>query len=595
MASGVAGGVGGVGIRGGAGVGVGGAGFFGGSALTEGDLSRVARQDGTRATEEQRKATEAARKSAEATRQANQELLLFVSSLENLSPTLGGLARTAVNIRSSIALLSNPSTGVLGQLSGAFGIAGAAISAVSIVSDVLGSVFGKAERNAKALQRAETALLNIRRQQIQEAVNTLQSRVSQNLADIEFREFRENVQLSIGQVLAGAFQNTSFAEFLPGPGTNLNELTNERVNQILLDAARYAGQNSELRSIVQEVQREIIQRQRSIAQAEIEIRREQAQLIIKEIERQRREVLDHIRNAEEAQRQATTRAVSLTFDLLEADLRTQYTRQFVQAGSSPSAREATRENLFRDIETLRGGESQTLTRELDNISQTFNQQRDEAAAHFDALQMGVELAISDLSLDFDTALQTHVTAELMKLNEAQPTFLEALAQIATNFATQWIDTIQPGIDEFYKTEVVAPVTDIMNGLLGDGSPMITQLNQMDTNLGTQLFNNGTFAINSAIDIQNSITRDVNNLATSIPTSLATALSNAPFPTPQVTVNPGATYVTVNVDQSGNQTETVNQDDDVITENPTPTGPTPRPVRTFKPPVPQPKPFNPAAL
>ena len=517
------------------------------------------------------------REAAAATRQANQELLLFISSLESLHPTLGGLARTAINVQSSIGLLSNPSTGLLGQFAAGFGIAGAAISVGLPLLTGLADALDIGKSAADRMREAEERLA----QQREQNAERLTGAFNEALETVRFNELVAGYQFSIAGFLSQAFQGIEGRQIqqltgLPAGTQELEGLSANFIIQALQSA--YGRADEEVQPLIRNITREVIQRQRSIAQAEIDVRREQAQIIIKEIERQRREVLDHIRNAEEAQRQATTRAVSLTFDLLEADLRTQYTRQFVQAGSSPSAREATRENLFRDIETLRGGESQTLTRELDNISQTFNQQRDEAGAYFDALQSGVELAINDLSLDFDTALQTHVTAELMKLNEAQPTFLEALNQIAPNFATQWVDTIQPGIDEFMKMTIAEPIVDIITRLKSSVD--------LDS-LGIQF---GIFNLDKTVLDGN--------------TAIVTAINNMTTPAPVVTINPGATYVTVSVDQAGNATEGTTKDDDVITGNPTPTeSPTPPvrtfkppapqpPGRTFKPPVPQPKPFNP---
>ena len=382
-----------------------------------------------------------------------QSLNNLAQAFDDIDTRIAGLIRNISAGVTSVQVFNQG--GFLNQLAGGLGIVNTALGVGVPLIKGLANTLGIGVSAADRMREAEERLARLR----EEEASRLSEAYSQALEDVRFDELVQGRQFSIAGFLTSIFQGIEGNQIrqltgLPSGTRELSELPINFIIQTLQGA--YGRANSELQPLIRNIIREIISRQRDITQLEIETRREQAQLIIQEIEHQRREVLDHIRNAEEAQRQAATRAVGLTFDLLEADLRASFTDQFRQAGGSPSAREVVREDLFRQIDELRSGESQALTNELNKISVNFNQQRDDTNAYFDALLTGVETAVNDLSVDFDTALVTHVNSELIKLNEAQPTFLQAVKNIAPNFASLWETTIQPNINTFMQDNVATP-------------------------------------------------------------------------------------------------------------------------------------------
>lgn len=412
----------------------------------------------------------------------------------------GRIADLIRNIRAGLTSVSLIKQGdSLNSLSGVLGIAQVGINFFQTIFS------SKTEEAIKSTYKATQDLIKaeqeLARQRQSAAANALQS----DLSAIKFREQLGLIEtLDPSELLrqfifgSGNPDIRALSSQLPDEGIISQQIFNSIFTQL------YGIVGSENESAIRALQLEIINRQRSIARVEVDARREQAQVIIEEIERQRREVLERYRNAEEAHRQAAIRAVRVRFDLLEVDLRTQYTQRFQQAGGSPSAREVVREDLFRDIDALRQGEASTLTTELNAISLAFEHQASQANQHFDALLRGVELAINDLSLDFDTALQTHVTAELRKLNEAQPGFLEALKGFAPGFAAFWETTIQPQIDELTNPEIdLAPFRELAAATTAD-------IVLLGTALTGEIYETGT-----------AITEEIGNIYTLLNTGGAT--------------------------------------------------------------------------
>ena len=64
------------------------------------------------------------REEQEQVRQAERELNLFARTLDGINPQLGSLAKGILNIKSSIGILTNPSSGALSVLSAGLTVAG---------------------------------------------------------------------------------------------------------------------------------------------------------------------------------------------------------------------------------------------------------------------------------------------------------------------------------------------------------------------------------------------------------------------------------------------------------------------------------------
>ena len=157
-----------------------------------------------------------------------------------------------------------------------------------------------------------------------------------------------------------------------------------------------------------------------LAQLERNIRQEQADVMIAQIEKQRRDVLEALSNAEEAQRRAALRAVELQFDFAEAELRARYQPLFAGAGGDRAQLSVLRESALRDIETLRARESGATESILNQISKNFSTERDRQTTLYDQTAKAIRDAVPDLSKPFADAIEAQMSA-LISAWEADPT------------------------------------------------------------------------------------------------------------------------------------------------------------------------------
>ena len=157
-----------------------------------------------------------------------------------------------------------------------------------------------------------------------------------------------------------------------------------------------------------------------LAQLERNIRQEQADVMIAQIEKQRRDVLEALSNAEEAQRRAALRAVELQFDFAEAELRARYQPLFAGAGGDRAQLSVLRDSALRDIETLRARESGATESILNQISKNFSAERDRQTTLYDQTAKAIRDAVPDLSKPFADAIEAQTSA-LISAWEADPT------------------------------------------------------------------------------------------------------------------------------------------------------------------------------
>ena len=345
--------------------------------------------------------------------ETREELQLFVSSLDSIHPVLGSLSRTAINAGSSINILSNPATGLLGKLGAGAGLFGAAASvaipAIKGVADWLDIGKSAADR----MREAEEALARQR----EAHADTLRSHYSDVLEDIRFAELISDRQFSHVDVLTRAFQGIEGRQLqeltgLPSGAQELQELPINFIIQSLQSA--YHKADTEFQPILRDLTRGIIRRQRTIADAEIAAREEQAEIVIEAIERQRQAVLQKYADAEEAQRAAALRTVATQFDFLEAELRARYSPQFQAAAGDDASTLALRERAFADIERLRSHEGRAGEQALQGVSQQFAGARDRTNALYDGMIQAVRDAIPDLSQPFVSAVAEQTQAFLAR-------------------------------------------------------------------------------------------------------------------------------------------------------------------------------------
>ena len=148
----------------------------------------------------------------------------------------------------------------------------------------------------------------------------------------------------------------------------------------------------------------IAQLQRDIQQAELDARQEQADALIDNIERNKIAILRAIDDAEEAQKQATLRAVGLQFDAREAGLRSQFFGQITGSRTDPLERERVLEDLQREIELLRVQEQAATVAELGRIRVSFDEARQAQEDQVTEQIRAVERATENLGVTFENAL-----------------------------------------------------------------------------------------------------------------------------------------------------------------------------------------------
>ena len=177
------------------------------------------------------------------------------------------------------------------------------------------------------------------------------------------------------------------------------------------------------------IELEISDIQREIAEAEIAARREQADRLIEEIERQHREVLRVINDREEATRLAALRAVGAQFDLQEAALRASYLPQLRGAGGDTAASQLIIERVTDDIRNLRDDEAQAGTDALQQVGEFFENQRGQAEIIRDGLIDAVNASVEDLSVPFNEALTNNTFAFIASLDDSFSVFVASAANL----------------------------------------------------------------------------------------------------------------------------------------------------------------------
>ena len=218
----------------------------------------------------------------------------------------------------------------------------------------------------------------------------------------------------------------------------------------ITDALTNTGQLtlSQRRNVVSQIFR-LIREQEDV---EIQARQDYADAVIAEIERQRQRVLDAIQNEEDAQRSALQRAIALQFDVQEASLRAELQPQFAGAGGDEAQLTLLRENAERRIESLRSDEANVTEMALNELTEAYDEQRDDTNRLFDGFIEATQRAAEDLSTDFDTALTREFNA--------------------------WIEEYKTGVES--GNGLTQATNDILNMFIGEGGLAEGLVGEIDT-------------------------------------------------------------------------------------------------------------------
>lgn len=189
---------------------------------------------------------------------------------------------------------------------------------------------------------------------------------------------------------------------------------------------------------------------REIADAEIQARRDQADLIVQAVREQEARVEAALNDAMEAQKRAVLRSVRLQFDLQEAVLRQSYTSRLMGARTDPIETARIIAEAQQEIELLRLAEQASNTRELARIRAVFEEAREQnrdftqqqidainraadntslAFSHALALEIGQQTGSFDAFLNLTSARSTAAITDI--LGQTRSTFAQSLGMLDT--------------------------------------------------------------------------------------------------------------------------------------------------------------------
>lgn len=145
--------------------------------------------------------------------------------------------------------------------------------------------------------------------------------------------------------------------------------------------------------------------QRDITSQEIQVRKEQGNLIIASIREQADAIERTLQDAEEAQRRAVLRSVSLTFDIQEMALRQSYVPMLQGARTDPIERMRVIAEAQKEIELLQLAEEAAGRAELARLRESFENARQTNDRATELLIQATEQAAEQTGTDFRTAVE----------------------------------------------------------------------------------------------------------------------------------------------------------------------------------------------
>ena len=355
------------------------------------------------------------------------DLDLFADALSRLHPELGTLVGT-VNVGVQSLDVFTSATSLLGKAAGAIGVGGALFSLADSIFGWSRDAQERAQRNAELAREQARAQQELNRE-IEDAIS-LTGRFANEISGQTDQELRNAFSRNVS--ILGQYLNTA--------GLSIeNALSRENDLRLQLERKNFDERFDFLElALNQNITTAKTYHQR-IIDAELDLRREQGEIIIDAIERQRRDVLQAQENALEAVRQAEIRAVGLRFDFLEADLRARYLPRF-QATQSGVGREVLLGQVSRDIETLRRGESAALEQALNALIEPSNERVDMVNTYYDGLVQAVRDAIPDTSQPLISAIeeQTRAFLEAFRAGEVSDPLAD-LPQDLREFTTAFLE------------------------------------------------------------------------------------------------------------------------------------------------------------
>ena len=355
------------------------------------------------------------------------DLDLFADALSRLHPELGSVVGT-VNVGVQSLDVFTSATSLLGKAAGAIGVGGALFSLADSIFGWSRKAQERAQRNAE-LAREQARTQQELNQEIKDAISLT-------------GRFANEISGQTDQELRNAFsRNVSIlGQYLDTAGLSIeNALSRENDLRLQLERKNFDERFDFLDLALNQnitIAKTYSQR---ITDAKLDLRREQGEIIIDAIERQRRDVLQAQENALEAARQAAIRATRLQFDFREAELRARYLPQF-QATQSGAGREVLLGQVSRDIEGLRRGESAALEQALNALIEPHRQRIDQVNTYYDGLTQAVRDAIPDLSQPFLSAIheQTSAFLEAFRAGEVSDPLAD-LPQDLREFTTGFLE------------------------------------------------------------------------------------------------------------------------------------------------------------
>ena len=336
------------------------------------------------------------REAAEQARKADQELQMFVATLDGIDPRLGSLAKTILNLDSALDIITNPSSGQLAVLSAGLTVAGTVWKTVN-------TLFGESNRITEERVR-------LYRKQAQEA-----ERLAQALRDSisATGEFANSLGSFDSEQLVNEF-NSRVMVLERGLGRSLGLIPETLRMQTFqlrqeIDTVMDEGLRNTLDLALNEAERIAIRIAENEANVIIEAREEEGQRIIQSIIDQHRQIIKTLDEQEEIQRMAALRAVRQQFDFVEASLRAQYLPQFREAGGDKATQRVLLEAVSEDIRRLQEEEVARATSVTGAVGSRFDTLRQAATETKDAAIAAVKAAVENIGVPLGEAIKQAFT------------------------------------------------------------------------------------------------------------------------------------------------------------------------------------------
>ena len=390
-------------------------------------------------------------KTSEPTSTLTSDLSLLSQNMSRLHPVAGAFIGQINNIIQAASTFQNASS-PLGKIAGAIGVVG---TGIQFIESAVDAIWGPQNRREAELY---TAAMHNANKALREATGLL-GEFGETIKASTQDQLKQEFQRRAGWLdsrISGAVDTSKFTtnetEFFYQ--LNMLQTAFSTTDSYLLWARQQEATFRELQAIETQIISQIEAQERRKMQAELDLRREQGEIIVAEIERQRRDVLAALENSMEAQRQAAIRATRLQFDFAEAQLRAQYIPQFQAAGGNQDLQAFLLGRVGQEIESLQAQESATLESRLNELSGRYNDAADRTNALYDGIVGAIETAMTDMSQSFASAITEHTGAFLAQWEEAATPLnpflsLPADIQAAVN-GIQWPTiTIDPPADDEY--------------------------------------------------------------------------------------------------------------------------------------------------